>query len=484
MKKLTSSDREFFSRVNQSAFLNPFSEERHSSDASAVGKVADDPFSHLGELLNKLDASLRTVSATSTQSLYSLYDSDDAKLLEVALLFQVLHRHRDGLDAYIRNQAKARDKLLPAECASTIFSELCAKGFSVDRAESFVALLFQMRRAYYFISTGLLGQCDSMRALREKLWNVIFTSDLQFYVKCFFNRLEDFSTLLLGETGTGKGAAAKALGRSNYIPYKSDLKAFDENFAKAFLSINLSEFSENLIESELFGHCKGAFTGAVSDHEGIFSRCSRRGAIFLDEIGDVSEQIQIKLLRVLQERVFSPVGGHERFRFGGRVIAATNQDIEKLRSEGRFRNDFYYRLSSTRIELPSLRKRISENEDELTLMLAEVVRRMSGEECPDLVERIYEILSRDLPKDYNWPGNVRELEQAVRSIILSGEYAGEGITSQSKPDVDLSRCLSGTMTLSELEKWYCRRLYDKLGSYGAVATKLGIDWRTVKQKID
>lgn len=484
MKTLTSSDREFFSRVNQSAFLNPFSEERHSSDASAVGKVAEDPFSHLGELLNKLDAKLRTVSATSTNSLYSLYGSDDARLLEVSFLFQVLHRHSADLDKYIRNQANVRDKLLPADCAAIIFSELCSKGFSVDRAESFVALLFQMRRAYYFISTGLLGRCDSMRALREKLWNVIFTSDIQFYVKCFWNRLEDFSTLLLGETGTGKGAAAMALGRSNYIPYKSDLKSFDENFAKAFLSINLSEFSENLIESELFGHRKGAFTGAVSDHEGIFSRCSRRGAIFLDEVGDVSEQIQIKLLRVLQERVFFPVGGHERLRFGGRVIAATNQDIEKLRNDGRFRNDFYYRLSSTRIELPTLRKRISENEDELTLMLTEVVRRMSGEECTDLVGRIQEVLHRDLPKDYSWPGNVRELEQAVRSVILSGAYVGEGSSAKTTNDEELTRCLSGAMTLSELEKWYCRRLYDKLGSYGAVAAKLGVDWRTVKQKLD
>lgn len=485
MKSLTPSDKEFFSRVNQSAFLNPFSEKRHSSDAHAVGKKANNPFLHLGELLNKLDTRLQTISTSSTQSLYSLYTEEDAQLLEVAILFQVLHRHRDGLDAYIRNQVKASDKLLPADCASEIFSELCARGFSVDRAEAFVALIFQMRRAYYFISTGLMGQCDSMRSLREKLWNVIFTSDIKFYVRCFWNRLEDFSTLLLGETGTGKGAAAMALGRSNYIPYKSDLSTFSENFAKSFLSINLSEFSENLIESELFGHRKGAFTGATSDHEGIFSRCSRRGAIFLDEIGDVSEQVQIKLLRVLQERVFFPVGGHERIRFGGRVIAATNQDIEKLRNDGRFRNDFYYRLSSTRIELPSLRMRIAENEDELTLMLTEVVKRMSGEELPELVERIQGVLQRDLPKDYGWPGNVRELEQAVRSVILSGEYIGEkNANNPSVTSGELNRCLSGDMTLTELEKWYCRCLYDKLGTYGAVAAKLGIDWRTVKQKIE
>lgn len=485
MEKLSSSDREFFSRVYDSAFLNPFSDERLDSDASAVGKPkADEAFAFLGELLAKLDERLRMVLGGG--HLVSDYGFEDAQLLEIALLFKELHSHRGELDSYIRAQSLEGDQIIPADFASGIFQEIHSNGIPVERAENYVALMFQTRRAYYFISTGLTGRCKSVRELRKELWNAIFTHDAHLYVDRLWNRLEDFSTLLLGETGTGKGAAAQALGRSNYIPYQSQKKRFTENFTKAFLSINLSEFSENLIESELFGHKKGSFTGAVGDREGIFSRCSRRGAIFLDEVGELSEQIQIKLLRILQQRVFSPVGGYEILRFGGRIIAATNQDIAKRRMEGKFRNDFYYRLSSVQIRVPTLRQRIEETESELELLVSDIVRRLVGEEEPKLTERLVEVMRLELPKRYQWPGNVRELEQAVRSILLTGHYRGEAVFenhSGVEVDQELGKCLRGELTLEEVTEWYCRRLYRQLGSYGAVAERVGVDWRTVKQKI-
>src|SRR5262249_44682392 len=144
----------------------------------------------------------------------------------------------------------------------------------------------------------------------------------------------------------GKGTAAAAIGRSGWIPFDERSGRFAESFTKAFVFINLSQYPEALLESELFGHRKGAFTGAVESHEGLFARCSPHGAIFRDEIGELPATVQIKLLQVLQERVFSPVGSHEKHRFRGRVVAATNRAIHDLRQKGAFRDDFFYRLCS------------------------------------------------------------------------------------------------------------------------------------------
>ena len=213
-----------------------------------------------------------------------------------------------------------------------------------------------------------------MRRLREALWNNVFTHDMRGYDAALWNRMEDFSTLLLGETGTGKGQAAAAIGRSEFIPYLPAERRFAANFTETFIAINLSQFPEQLIESELFGHRKGAFTGAIDHHQGVFERCSAHGALFLDEIGEVSIPVQIKLLQVLQERTFTPVGGRERKRFPGRVVAATNRPLDRLRAEGRFRDDFFYRLCSDVIEMPTLRQRLAESAAEMV----ELVRLLVG----------------------------------------------------------------------------------------------------------
>jgi transcriptional regulator with PAS, ATPase and Fis domain len=191
-----------------------------------------------------------------------------------------------------------------------------------------------------------------MADLRLHLWQNVFTGEVRLYERYLWNRMEDFSTLLLGETGTGKGTAAAAIGRSSFIPFDEKQGRFAESFMRGFISMNLSQFPETLIESELFGHRKGAFTGAVEAHQGVLARCSEYGAIFLDEIGDVPVPVQIKLLQVLQERQFCPVGSHEPARFRGRVIAATNRPLDKLREQGLFRDDFFYRLCSDIIHVP------------------------------------------------------------------------------------------------------------------------------------
>ena len=238
--------------------------------------------------------------------------AQDRALLEPALLYVCYHRCIPQLDALIERQAVQSGAPLTVAFADEAIAELVRGGLSEERALRFFAFYFQLRRAFYFINLALSGECASMQRFREALWNNIFTHDMRGYEAALWNRMEDFSTLLLGETGTGKGAAAAAIGRSGFIPYLPEQRRFAANFAETFIAINLSQFPEALIESELFGHRKGAFTGAIDNHEGVFARCSAHGALFLDEIGEVSIPVQIKLLQVLQERTFTPLGGHEK----------------------------------------------------------------------------------------------------------------------------------------------------------------------------
>jgi transcriptional regulator with PAS, ATPase and Fis domain len=324
-----------------------------------------------------------------------------------------------------------------------------------------------------------------MQRLREALWNNIFTHDMRGYEAALWNRMEDFSTLLLGETGTGKGSAAAAIGRSEFIPYLPEQRRFAANFAETFIAINLSQFPEALIESELFGHRKGAFTGAIDSHEGVFARCNAHGALFLDEIGEVSIPVQIKLLQVLQERVFTPLGGHERKRFAGRVIAATNRSLGALRRDGHFRDDFFYRLCSDVIEVPTLRQRLSESPAELDQLVRLMVARITGAEAPELVADALAALNDGLPRSYAWPGNVRELEQAVRRILLTGRYAPQLPDAAADENQALAdKMRAGELTATELLAQYCALLYQRFGTYAEIAKRTGIDPRTARKYVE
>jgi len=411
--------------------------------------------------------------------------AEDRRLLEPPLLYVVYHRYVPQLDAHIEKQAAQRGAPLTVPFADDLIAELVRSGFPEERATHYFAMFFQLRRAFYFILASLAGECDSMRRLRQALWNNVFTHDMRGYDTALWSRMEDFSTLLLGETGTGKGSAAAAIGRSEFIPYVASQRRFAANFAESFIAINLSQFPETLIESELFGHRKGAFTGAIDHHDGVFERCSAHGALFLDEIGEVSIPVQIKLLQVLQERTFTPLGGHEKKRFSGRVIAATNRPLDKLRRDGRFREDFFYRLCSDVIEVPTLRQRIRESPAELEQLVRLVVARIAGEQAVDLVGLVLDALERDLPRGYRWPGNVRELEQAVRRILMTGRYAGERADPAPNEDEALADKLrAGQLTADELLSRYCALLYRRLGTYAEVAKQTGLDPRTSRKYVE
>jgi len=389
----------------------------------------------------------------------------------------------DDFDALISHQIETKAGSCSVPFANETLKQMHKRGVSEEESLRFFAFFYQLRRAYYFIHHALVGRSASMKHLRMVLWNNIFTNDATLYVETLWNRLEDFSTLILGETGTGKGAAATAIGRSGFIPFNPKQNCFSESFMASFVELNLSQFPEALIESELFGHRKGAFTGAVEAHKGTFSLCSPHGSVFLDEIGDVSIPIQIKLLRVLQDRTFSAVGSHERQRFHGRVIAATNKPVDDLRRTGQFRDDFYYRLCSDLIQVPPLRQRIQEDPIELDDLLEIVIKRITDTNDSNLLAYVKKTIIASVGENYAWPGNVRELEQSVRRVLLGGQYTAEKPTIQTDIEAIQSALESGSYDAQSLVSDYCKHLYAIHGTYEAVSRITTLDRRTAKKYI-
>ncbi len=281
------------------------------------------------------------------------------------------------------------------------------------------------------------------------------------------------TVMLRGESGTGKELVARAV------------HAGSSRAAERFVSINCGALPETLLESELFGHVKGSFTGAVRDKRGLFV-VADGGTFFLDEVGETSLAIQVKLLRVLQEREVVPVGGTKPTKVNVRVIAATNADLERQVQEGKFRADLYYRLNVIPITIPPLRDR----RDDIPLLVDHFLKKLTGEE-KTVADGAMEILT-----SYDWPGNVRELENIIeRAVILAD---GDSITAESL-NVSIfperlrkrARVGGGTgdlgvsgITLDELERRYLLQTLEETSWKKKQAAEiLGINPSTLYRKL-
>ncbi|HET7511468.1 MAG TPA: PEP-CTERM-box response regulator transcription factor [Chthoniobacterales bacterium] len=261
--------------------------------------------------------------------------------------------------------------------------------------------------------------------------------------------------LLLGESGTGKELAALAIHERS------------PRSKGAFVPINCSGIPENLLESELFGHEKGAFTGAHVQRQGLIESAAD-GTLFLDEIGELPPQLQVKLLRFLQEQRFQRVGGRQEIKIDTRVIAATNADLKLAISENRFREDLYFRLAVVVIKLPPLRER----EDDVVLLAQDFLNRYAAQNgkkklslAPDAVRALYR---------HQWPGNVRELQNRVKRAVIMADT--RKITAA---DLELEEAGSGRLTLRDAREAVERELVEgslrrNRGKIAAAAAELGI----------
>ena len=236
------------------------------------------------------------------------------------------------------------------------------------------------------------------------------------------------SVLIQGESGTGKELVARAIHQRS------------TRSGRPFVAINCGGMPEPLLESELFGHVKGAFTGAIATKKGLFDTATG-GTLFLDEIGETSPAMQVKLLRVLQEKRLRPVGGNEEHSVETRVLAATNQDLQKLIQEKKFREDLYYRINVISIQMPPLRER-REDIPLLVRFFTEKYARLWGKEPPAITQEAMRALER-----YPWPGNVREIENVIERAMALAQ--GERI--ESKDLTDEVRGFLGARETSGLE---------------------------------
>lgn len=313
------------------------------------------------------------------------------------------------------------------------------------------ALRRELNRHYNF--SDVIGETGSLKGVFAIIQKVADTNS---------------TVLIQGESGTGKELIARAL---HFNSSRS---------AKPFLAVNCGALPESLLESELFGHTKGAFTGAVAEKTGLF-RSAEGGTIFLDEIGEMPPQLQVKLLRALQEHEVTPVGSSLSVKFDARILSATNKDLETEVANGNFREDLFYRLNVIEIALPPLRERPGD-----IRLLAKFFASKSASALDRPTKSISdEALS--LLEQYDWPGNVRELENALeRAFLLSGENIG---VDDLPPKVRASATAplddpTSDRTLEDIERRHIAYIMNEVhGDKVEAAKVLGIDLSTLYRKL-
>jgi len=286
----------------------------------------------------------------------------------------------------------------------------------------------------------------------------------------------DSTVLIKGESGTGKELAARAI----YV--------LSHRREKPFVSINCGAVPESLLESELFGHRRGAFTGAVAEKKGLFE-VAESGVLFLDEVGEMSTMTQVKLLRALQDKKLRRVGGTEEIPVDVRIIAATNQNLMKKIEEGKFREDLFYRLNVLALEMPPLRKR----KEDLALLVSHFIKKY----CQEMGRKTKRIAPEvmNIFESYPWPGNVRELENVIerivaieeRGIITQESLPEELLAPHKKPDTSylFEPGFKLNVHLDDIAKNYIEQARQAAGGkLRETASILGISYRTLRYLID
>jgi two-component system response regulator PilR (NtrC family) len=418
--------------------------------------------------------------AMSAAKAFELIDKNDFDLI----ITDIKLPEKSGMDIldYVHKE-KAETPVVMITAYGTI--KQAVEAFKMG-AVDYVMKPFDVEELKIIVAQGLEKRRlkeENVRLKKElkreySLENVIGKSKPMFEI---FNLIEkiaatDTTILITGESGTGKEVAARA------IHFHSPRRG------QPFVSINCGALPENLLESELFGHMKGSFTGAVVDKKGMFE-VAEKGTIFLDEVGEMTPMTQVKLLRALEDRKVRRVGGTEEIPFEGRIMAATNQNLQGRIREGLFREDLFYRLNVISFEMPPLRHR----KEDIPLLVAHFLQKCChkmGRKLKRLTPGVMNAL-----ESYHWPGNVRELENVIERVVAIEER--ETITEECLPnflfstsrhpdsDYMIKPGFSLNDTLDEISRNYVQEaLLVSGGNMKDSASYLGINYRSLRYLIE
>jgi transcriptional regulator with AAA-type ATPase domain len=502
---LRSDERRFAAAISRIAYDNPFSPERIESERIALGREFADSGSvwapdgaHLAaqqfhrERPNVIR--LRDLSWHTALALRSRLDERRAELnpeelllYEDLCLYALFARYELSLYELVVDESGQQRRAHFYPAFKRDFERLLVEpqlplpsGLSAADA---LAFFFQVRRAFHYIVRFLLGVSRPIAELRAETWHSVFTHDLRRYRSSVYRHMADIPTLIVGPSGTGKDLVAQAIGYSRYLAFDESKLRFVEAFATQFHALNVSALSRGVIESELFGHRRGAFTGALEDRQGWLELCGPDGCVFLDEIGELGTELQVKFLRVLQTRSFQRIGETKSRMFLGKLLVATHRDLDEGLQAGWFREDLYYRLCADRIQTPTLRERIEADPNELLLMVSVLSERIAGQEHgPAVAGEVLRWVEKELGAGYGWPGNVRELEQCVRNVLVRKRYRPARRSARAE-QLD-SALLQSNLTSEALLDRYAALVYEETRSYVETGRRLGLDRRTVKERAD
>jgi len=511
MAILSSQDLRVAEAIGEIGYCNPFLPERLALERAALGaafQCADPvinlpPDSDLKAIFPNFTALRERAEFLSEKMRSSLLGGTtpterELRIYQDMAMYLLYNRHMSYLDKVATTPAKLA-KTEQKVAAWNDFQRdfewyLQLPGFPLPahfEAGHCFAVFFQIQRAFNHIFECIIGRSMPIARLRADVWESIFTHDMSRYARAVYKTMVDIPTLITGSSGTGKELVARAIGMSRYISFNKSNARFEVDPKSSLHTVNLSALSPTLIESELFGHRKGAFTGAIADREGWLEVAGEQGTVFLDEIGELDLSIQVKLLRVLQSGSFSRVGETQPRQFAGKFVAATNRDLSQEMMSQRFREDLYYRLCADMIHTPTLYEQIADCPGDLQYLAEFIARRVLTdlpEESHALARETVDWIGVQMGPNYRWPGNIRELEQCVRNVMIRKSYipASTGrVAPVSLPQDRLAQAVAeGRFSLEELTEHYVSMIYAAEGCrYDLAAKRLSIDWRTLKQKL-